>query len=186
MVKRLSIVIPGLAAFLLFAPDAALGKVSSQCARLAPTGGREVIINACSTCVIVNITRKRPGIPAPVARSFNLQPKSSIQVPFRGPGRSRITSVIPCKGEKGAAPNLADEKPLNRKDKKCVALENGKTGQVALVNSCQVCKAVLIERQNKSGKGKRQAYKVGPKSILPIQPKGATGVGLLAEINCPK
>jgi len=28
--------------------------------------------------------------------------------------------------------------------------------------------------------------KVGPKSILPIQPKGATGVGLLAEINCPK
>ncbi len=205
MVKRQNILFSGLAVFLFFAPPGTLGaaafgpgtslapnpllvriKVSNRCARLLPTGGREVIINVCSSCLIVNITRKRPGIAVPVARTFNVQPKSSIQVPFRGPGRSRITSVIPCKGEKGAAPNLVDQKPLNKKDKKCVALEKGKTGQVSLVNTCRVCKAALIERQSKSGKGQRQAYKIGPKSVLPIQSKGAAQVGLVGEIDCPK
>ena len=126
------------------------------------------------------------SIPVPVARTFNVQPKSSVVVPFRGPGRSRITSVLPCKGEKGAATNLVDEKPLKKNDQKCVSLEKGKTGQVSLVNGCRVCKAVLIERQSKTGKGQRQAYKIGPGSVLPIQPKGAARVGVVGEIDCPR
>ena len=201
MMKRLGILLPGLTAGLLFAPTASalLAGVTPapspllieiqvrQCVRLLPTGGREIIINDCSACMIVNITRKRPGIPAPVSRSLNVQPKSTMTVPLLGPGRSRITSVLPCRGEKGAAPNLADDKPLLRKkQQRCVTLKKGKTGQVALVNACRVCKAVLVERQNRFGKGQRQAYKVGPKSVLPIQPKGAAKVGLVGEINCPR
>ena len=204
MGKKLGIFISGLAVWLLFSPQASSGAVAlgpgispapnpllirikaNQCARLQPTGGRERIINACSVCVVVNITRKRPGIPAPVARTFNVQPKSSMQVPFLGPGRSRITSVLPCKGERGAAINLVDKNPRKKNGKKCVSLEKGKTGQISLVNACRACKAVLIERQSKSGQGQRQAYKVGPGSVLPIQPKGATRVGMVGEINCPR
>lgn len=160
---------------------------ASRCARLIPQGGREVIVNNCSQCRIVNITRKRPGIPAPVSRSFNVQPKSTLQVPFRGPGRSRVTSVLPCKGERGAAINLVNPGLQKKTAKVCVSLEQAKAGGIVLVNKCRACKAVLVERQNRlGGKAKRQAYKMAPQSVQAVSSKGATRVGLLAEVNCPQ
>ncbi len=158
-----------------------------KCTRLLPTGGREVIINTCNVCRVVNIIRKRPGNAVPVTRKYNIQPKSQITVPFRGPGRSRITSELPCKGEKGAAPNLMDPKPKKKKPAGvCVALEKTKDGGVLLVNSCAVCKAALIERQNQAGGNpRRQAYKVEAKSSLPVPQNGAAKIGYLAEVDCP-
>ena len=158
----------------------------NKCTRLLPTGGREVIINACNACRIVNITRKRPGNAVPVTRSYNVQPKSKITVPFRGPGRSRITSELPCKGEPGAARNLMDPEPKKKETEVCVALEKTKDGGVLLVNTCTVCKAALIERQYQfGGSPKRQAYKVEAKSSVPVPPNGAANVGFLAEVDCP-
>ncbi len=159
----------------------------NKCTRLLPTGGREVIINMCNACRIVNITRKRPGNAVPVTRSYNVQPKSKITVPFRGPGRSRITSELPCKGEPGAARNLMDPEPEKKKPEVCVALEKSRDGGVLLVNTCTVCKAALIERQDLSGGNpNRQAYKVEAKSAVPVPQNGAARVGFLAEVDCPK
>ena len=90
---------------------------AERCTRLFPTGGREVIINACGACRIVGIARKRPGIAVPVMRSFNVQAKSTFQVPFRGPGRSRITSERACKGEAGASENLVVPGLMKKTDK---------------------------------------------------------------------
>ena len=159
-----------------------------KCTRLLPTGGREVIINTCNKCRIVNIIRKRPGNAVPVTRSYNVQPNSQITVPFRGPGRSRITSERACKGVPGAAINLADPKPKKKKPAKiCVALEKSKDGGVLLVNTCTVCKAALIERQDPSGgNSKRQAYRVEAKSTVSVPQNGASRVGFLAEVDCPK
>ncbi len=160
---------------------------ASRCARLLPRDGREVIVNNCSQCRIVNITRKRPGIAAPVSRSFNVQPKSTLQVPFRGPGRSRVTSVLPCRGEDGAAINLVNPGPQKKTANVCVSLEQAKAGGIVLVNKCRACKAVLVERQNRlGGKAKRQAYKMAPQSVQAVSSKGAARVGLLAEVNCPR
>ncbi len=158
----------------------------NKCTRLLPTGGREVIINTCNKCRIVNIIRKRPGNAVPVTRSYNVQAKSKITVPFRGPGRSRITSELPCKGEKGAAINLMDPAPKKKEPKVCIALEKSKDGGILLVNSCTVCKAALIERQNQAGGNpKRQAYKVEAKSTVPVPQNGAAKIGYLAEVACP-
>ena len=159
----------------------------NKCTRLQPTGGLEVIINTCNKCRVVNIIRKRPGNAVPVTRKYNIQPNSKITVPFRGPGRSRITSELPCKGDPGAAINLADPKPKKKKPAKvCVALEKSKDGGVLLVNTCTVCKAALIERQDSSGgNSKRQAYKVEAKSTVPVPQNGAARVGFLAEVDCP-
>ncbi len=160
---------------------------AKRCARLVPRGGREIIINDCSQCKVVNITRKRPGIAVPVSRTFNVQPKSTFPVPFRGPGRSRVTSVLPCRGEKGAARNLVDDKPIKRTPKACVSLAKGKAGGIVLVNECKACKAVLIERQGGSGRTpRRQAYKMAAQSVQVVSSNGATRVGLITEINCPK
>jgi hypothetical protein len=162
----------------------------TQCTRLLPTGGREVIINQCNKCRVVNITRKRPGNAVPVTRTYNMRPKSKIDLPFRGPGRSRITSELPCKGDPGAAINLADpdrgKKKARRKGETCVAMEQAPGGGIRLVNSCKVCKAALIERQDAAGgNGKRQAYKVSPNTPLPVPSLGAAQMALLAEVACP-
>ena len=58
---------------------------------------------------------------------------------------------------------------------------------MALVNKCKVCKAVLIERQNRlGGNVQRQAYKVPPVTVLPVPSKGQAQVGLVGEIDCPQ
>lgn len=171
----------GVTALSPLAADAAANK----CTRLLPTGAREVIINQCSQCRIVNITRKRPGNAVPVSRSFTVLGQSQMTVPFRGPGRSRITSELPCKGETGAAENLADPNPRKRKPKVCVGMEETPGGGIALVNKCSVCKAALIERRNRTGgEGKRQAYKVSPKSAVEVLSRGAAQIALLAEVDC--
>ncbi len=160
---------------------------AQRCTRLIPTGGREVIVNACNTCRVVGITRKRPGIAVPVIRSFNVPAKSTFPVPFRGPGRSRVTSERACKGEAGASKNLVEPGQKKKTDKACVSLERAKTGGVALVNRCKVCKAVLIERQNRlGGNTQRQAYKVPGSMVLPVPSQGQSRVGLVGEIDCPK
>ena len=157
-----------------------------QCVRLIPDGGREVIFNACSTCRVIGITRKRPGNAVPVSRTYNVQPRSRFPVPFRGPGRSRITYELPCKGEPGAARNLVDPAPIKKAGGACVSLEKTRFGGgVALVNKCQVCKAALIERKDRTGGSHRQAYKVPPQSAMTVPSKGMAGVGLVGEIACP-
>ncbi|MCH7936674.1 MAG: hypothetical protein IH994_06240 [Proteobacteria bacterium] len=158
-----------------------------RCTRLIPTGGREVIVNSCNTCQTVGITRKRPGIALPVMRSFSVQAKSTFQVPFRGPGRSRLTSERACKGEAGASENLVVPGLKRKTGKACVHLEKARNGGVALVNNCRVCKAVLIERQNRfGGNSQRQAYKVPPSTVLPVPSKGQARIGLVGEIPCPR
>jgi hypothetical protein len=162
----------------------------SRCAIVLPTGGREIIINRCKKCLVVNITRKRPGNAVPVTRSYNVQPNSKISLPFRGPGRSRITSVLPCKGEPGAAKNLMDpdlkENKKRPEEKTCVIIESSSNGDLQLLNKCDACKAALIERHYTSKtSGKRQAYKIFPISRAIIPSLGASKVTLLAEINCP-
>jgi len=166
-------------------PPAAVA-APNKCTRLLPTGGREVITNACNACRVVNITRKRPGNAVPVTRSYNVQAKSKITVPFRGPGRSRITSELPCKGEPGAAQNLMDPEPKKKEPESCIALEKSKDGGVLLVNKCSSCKAALIERRDQlNDNPKRQAYKVEAKSAVPVPQNGAVRVGFLAEVDCP-
>jgi hypothetical protein len=48
-------------AFLMLVQSPMAEAAPTKCARLLPTGAREVIINQCSKYRIVNIIRKRPG-----------------------------------------------------------------------------------------------------------------------------
>ena len=163
---------------------------ASRCATIMPSTGREIILNKCNRCQIVNITRKRPGNAVPVSRSFNVQANSNFTLPFRGPGRSRITSILPCKGEPGAARNLIDSKKSQKvkktEEEKCITIKKLPNVRLQLVNSCKVCMAALIERHySNRKKGIRYAYKVFPNLPLELKSLGASQVGLLAEVNCP-
>lgn len=165
--------------------DPAPAEAAGNCVRLVPDRGSEKIVNACNACRVVSIRRKRPGIAVPVMRTYNVQPKSIFPVSFKGPGRSRITSVTPCKGDAGAAANLV--KPQNNEvaRKQCVNLKEVLGGGVALVNSCKECRAAAIERYNPQGRSLgREAFKINGQTVKKVPPRGAARVGYLADIPC--
>jgi len=156
-----------------------------KCSRIIRRGGREIIANSCNVCRLVDIIRKRPGNPAPIARSLTVMGRSTLPVPFYGPGASRITSEKACPGTAGAAPNLADD-PNPRPKASCIKLEQTGDGGILIFNSCKVCRAVAIERQTNTGRSMgRQYYKVKPGYKTPVRRKGADQIALLADIPCP-
>lgn len=177
----------GLTAVLTLAPKAASG-AAGQCVMVVPEGGREMMVNTCAVCRSIEIMRKRPGNDVPVQRSFTLLPGSRLQVPFLGPGRSRITAEIPCKGDPAAPENLMNlrEKANQKTPEACVSLVRAKTGGVAVVNSCGGCRAALVERKNSATEqGVREAMKLKANSISGLESKGYALVGLVGDAACP-
>lgn len=171
---------------LAMAPATAEGAVT-KCTMIVPDGPREVMINTCDTCRSIDIIRRRPGNDVPVQRTFTLLPGSKLQVPFLGPGRSRITSEQACPGEPGAAENLIapPKRARHQATEACVALERAGTG-LALINRCGACRAALIERVDGPGGGnQRQAYKLSARTALAVPADGYARVGLIGDIACP-
>jgi hypothetical protein len=171
---------------LAMAPQPAHGAVT-KCTMIVPDGPREVMINTCDACRTIEILRKRPGNDVPVQRTFTLLPGSRMQVPFLGPGRSRITSEQACPGEPGAAENLIEppKRAKHQPPEACVALERAGAG-VALVNRCGACRAALIERVDGiDGGNQRQAYKLAARTALAVPADGYARVGLIGDIACP-
>ncbi len=173
--------IPGQAANLPVLPGGTVAhpyllNVAVKCTRLVRNGNREALINTCGTCRVVSVIRKRAGISTPVRREFNLPARSQFQVPFRGPGQSRITSDIPCKSEQN--------NPVQ--GEQCVKLEERGPGNVVLVNSCGTCRGVAVQRVDKTGRPLGlQAYKLFPLAVARVAPKGAASVTISGEVACP-
>jgi len=88
-----------LAVGLTLASDPAQALPINRCARLmSDQAGRETIANACNTCIIVKVERRRPGqtLGTPTIRDFTIPQGSNQPLPFRGPGRTRVMSEAPC------------------------------------------------------------------------------------------
>jgi len=159
-----------------------LQNVAAKCTRLIRRGNRETLVNTCDTCRVVGVIRKRVGISTPVRREFNLAARSQFPVPFRGPGSSRITSDIPCKGVQKQAGRPANP----AQGKKCVTLEQRPQGGVVLVNSCRTCRGVAVNRIDQGGRSLGlQAYKLFPQAVARVAPKGAVSVAISGEVACP-
>ena len=161
--------------------------VASQCLYLTKKYGREAIINKCTSCRSVGLTRKRPGIPAPIMRRYTIPANSKFSSPFRGPGQTRITSNTACKGN--ARTQHFNPKPKRHSsqklDSRCVALKKMSSGQIFLVNSCNSCRGVAIERMNTAGLSLgRQIFKLMPLNASHVNHLGASRVGLIGEISC--
>lgn len=160
-----------------------------QCARTYAQGHSEFVINTCNTCRRVSITRRRIGANgAPVMRTYDLRPKMKFPLPFKGPGRSRVTSDVPCRDELGGGRDILNPGKGRRTEtaKTCVSLQGtGKNG-VVLVNQCSECRAAAIARYTSSGRSLgRQFYKLNARSTVKVASRGAAKVGYLADIACP-
>ena len=159
---------------------------AGSCTRILQKNSTEYIFNACDACRKVNIQRKRRSIAMPVMRTYNIQPRSKFPTSFRGIGRSRITSEIPCEGTKGASVNITDPHTKHRQQKICINLQALGLKGVVLVNKCSRCQGVVIQRISINGNSMgQQIYKMKPLSVISVRSKGAAQVRYVTEAPCP-
>jgi hypothetical protein len=63
-----------------------------------PQVNRETLLNRCKTCVAVKVSRVRAGSAndLPSFREYTMPGRTSLPLPFMGPGTSHIASEKPC------------------------------------------------------------------------------------------
>lgn len=169
----------------LLASSPLLTTVAMSCSRLTRQLGREALINNCGECRIVKVQRKRPGSSAPINRTLTLAPRTTTQLSFRGPGRSRIMSDSPCRASAiGKVPPRRGAS-LASDGKKCIKIAQTPAG-IGLVNTCTQCRAAVVERVDAKGNRKSQTLVIASTSTMKLPSKGATGMRVQSEKACPR
>jgi hypothetical protein len=147
-----------------------------SCVRLAKRSGREIVVNTCGACRVVKVSRKRPGSNPASSRSYTVARSSSMPLPFRGPGRTRLLGDSPCRGKEAPVAEISD--------RQCVGLRKNGKGKTVLVNGCQVCRTVKLERIHATGQRTVQTYTIARYAYVPASPRGAKEARVLSDQNC--
>lgn len=147
-----------------------------SCVRLAKRSGREIVVNTCATCRVVKVSRKRPGSNPASFRTYTVAPSSTMTLPFRGPGRTRLNGDTPCAGKEAPVAAAAD--------RQCVGLRKNDKGDTVLVNGCEVCRKVDLERIHANGERTVQVYTIARNAYVPAPPRGAKEARVLTDQNC--
>ena len=145
-----------------------------KCIGLVREAGREVLYNACSSCRMANVQRKRPGQGFPVTRTYRLAKRSRQTLPFRGSGQTRILADTAC----------GESTPEQLQNQKCVRFHRFPNGTPGLFNECPACRIVEIEREAPSGARTRTTYSVTNRSYVPLQTKGAKIARIVSDKAC--
>jgi len=162
-----------------------------KCSRLFKTASGEQLINSCNSCRIVKLQRKRPSAAAPITRTYTVPPKTTTNLSFRGPGRSRVLSDTSCH------PGVIDDKDKHKENKsnpsssgvgkRCILMQRidkaGVTG-LAIANTCKECRIAVVVRVDLSGSRRSQNIAISGNSIIPLPAKGAAQAGIMSEKPC--
>ncbi len=150
-----------------------------KCVRLQRDGGSEILANACGSCRLVRLQRKRPGSGFPSIRTLTVPERSRVPLSFRGPGRTRIMSDEPCKGQDAESLDQGSSS-----EKRCVQPRKTADGGYRLFNTCAACRTVVVERIDRAGRRKRQILTIGGKSAVPLHADGAAQGRIVSEKSC--
>ncbi len=166
-------------------PDRALAAVAGplpvsqdKCVSLIQRQGAWTLVNACASCRTAKVERKRPGTAVPVNRSYTLPARARAPLGFKGPGRTRLTLDAPCAG--AGAPKAA----AALSDPVCARLARTQDGVPALVNTCDACRTVVVERLGPGTARSTQQYAIEGRAHVRLASKGAAGVRLVGERQC--
>jgi len=161
----------------LAATDA--GAAADRCVRLVRVPGGETLVNGCDQCKMINVQRRRPGVAVPSVRKITLPQQSSQPLPFRCPGQTRVIGVGTCQDEAPFRTGTKMTEPA-----KCVRFEQTATGDAMLVNSCQVCRVVGVERMDTRGKATPARYAVPARTMMPFKARGAATARIVSDDVC--
>lgn len=159
---------------------------TAMCIRLVPLqAGREELVNVCNSCRQATVMRSRISAGPPITRKFSLAAKSTLELPFYGPGRARVMEDTACQGTPGAPPNLAAKAKQPAVLKRCVYLARSNAGGVEVVNGCHTCRKVAIRRINKSmTKYADQAFALPGNDIKAVPADGYAHIAVIGEAAC--
>lgn len=154
---------------------------AKKCVRLIKGEGGRTLVNFCTGCRRVKISHQRPGGTGLIFRDRIVPGKGRIRVHFLGQGRTRVVGDEACTtGAEGkhAAPALS-------KAPRCVRLARAKDGALVMVNTCDACRAVTVERVQAAGRRTTSLYAVQPGAPMPLAAEGAVQFRLPSEQPCP-
>lgn len=158
---------------------------TAQCVRLVPTQTGEKLVNLCQSCRMATVMRSRTASQTPVSRQFSLRPRSEFDLPFKGPGRTRITVDTACEGTPGAAPNIAAEAEAAADRRKCMRLTAAPDGGLQLVNGCTLCRTAEVRRIDAAAKNYAdESFSVPGGKVAPVPAKGYAHAVVIAEAAC--
>lgn len=166
-----------LAALFIGWTDPASG--ASRCITAVNGGARgDVLINRCNQCRIAKITHKRSTGGFPLSRTYRIAGNGKMELSFKGSGQTRVVSDNACEAAKATTePNVRGN---------CAKLTKRRDGTPALINTCPVCRGVVIERVTGTGKRLRQVYTVGGRAAIPIPLRGAAQLAIASELPCKR
>ncbi|MEQ8664239.1 MAG: hypothetical protein RIC16_00805 [Rhodospirillales bacterium] len=157
------------------------GFAAGNCGRLVRAQGQDVIVNTCGTCQNIHIVRSRGGGGLPDVRTFRIEAKSRLDLPFKGFGSTRITGSDEC------APESAEQKRIDREVAKANA-ECVLTGQLAagylLVNRCTACRQTIVRWVYENGGQKNLPVKIDARSSVNVPRGTEIGLNVVHEEPC--
>jgi len=158
-----------------------------KCSRLFKTASGEQLINSCNSCRIVKLQRKRPGAAAPITRTYTVPPKTTTNLSFRGPGRSRVLSDRSCHPGVISDNETRSNPSPTTVGKYCILMQRvekaGVTG-LALANTCNKCRIAVVDRVDLSGSRRSQNIAISGNSVITLHAKGAVQASIMSEKSC--
>ena len=165
-----------LIAFSTAGPFAPSALAAGQCVVLSKQGTRETLTNRCNACREVHVRRERPGGGFPTDRVYRLMEGSSVNLPFRGTGRTRITIDAGCE---------TDDSPVSgTEDQLCISIVPKSKIGPALVNRCQTCRVAVIESRERDGMRRSRTYMLDARSYVPFTNVNALDARILSQSEC--
>ena len=158
-----------------------------KCSKLYKTATGEQLINSCNTCRIVKVQRKRPSANAPIHRTYTLPQNTTTTLSFRGPGHSRIISDTVCQPFSSKMKKNSVKRLSKKVNERCILMQRTEKGGItglALANTCNKCRIVLVDRIDERGSRRSQNVVISGNSIVPLPSKGATQAGIISEKSC--
>ena len=148
---------------------------AKRCLRIRQSGGTSTLVNLCGTCVSAKLEHHRPSGNFPIHRDITVPRRGSAQLPlsFRS-GRTRVLEEQRCGG--GAT--------IEANAEHCVALQQARDGNRLLVNTCRVCRDVLVERVSSRGDRSMRTYTIDAMTYLPYEATGTDRTRVLLEKPC--
>ncbi len=148
--------------------------------RVVRHAGGDMLENGCAGCRLVSVQRTRPGAGKPTSQTLtvpeHITPAATVPRSRAYPDHRRAS--LP-RHRAATAPAAA-----TAPEQKCVRFVKNRTGGAALINPCQVCRAVKVEFVDTAGNRTHRAFAIGPRSPLSFPAAGLAKARILTDAPC--
>ncbi len=148
-----------------------------RCVGLQRSGRGEVLFNGCGACRTVEVERRRPGMETPTERNYVLPAGTRQPLSFRGPGSTRLRGEKPCDAK--TAPRHGTQAAAQ-----CISVQRTEKVGTVMLNSCGVCRRVVVARFGADGGSRERSYVVRAHDYLPLRAEGARRASIVHDLPC--